>query len=282
MIRLVADMRGSRGATVNCLRAARRAAQLAHWWYVAVSFGTEEAKNGGLTTGTRSAGEDSAKTFLYSTTTYHHPVLGTEKAKDKESAVEARAALGVREMEEADVGYGYGTKDEEPEFNKLEKAEEDGAAAQCADLHGIYGVPDEPAGHGDSAGCLLRTATGLRGDSASHLYFARPTRRRLLYAYTARFAQVTRPQGCLKDYVPCPPPVQSIQEWKDREEKVAEKSRKTVRHKVSRSASARAEEWRARGLERVFGPYPGVEKHANLLRELEEAGWAEPAMGLAC
>jgi hypothetical protein len=260
----------------------RRISQLGHCTYVAWRFGVE--------------GEETKKvkkTKSHSTTPLCVAEAGEveEEAKDVESVVEARAAHSL--------GSSY-----KP-------------------------VPDDkPAGHGDTAGRLLRTATGLRADSASHIYFARSTRRRLLYAYTARFAQATQskaclwdfgpcpPPGqsvqelkdledkvaekgrktvrqkvtrtanarlaCLKDYVPCPPPAQSVQELKDLEDKVAEKSRKTVRQKVTRTANARAEEWRARGLEHVLGPYPGEKEHATLLRELEEAGWAEPAMGPAC
>jgi hypothetical protein len=38
--------------------------------------------------------------------------------------------------------HGHGTEDEKPKFGKLEKAEEDGAAAQIADLHGFHEVQD--------------------------------------------------------------------------------------------------------------------------------------------
>jgi hypothetical protein len=45
------------------------------------------------------------------------------------------------------------------------------------------------------------------------------------------------------------------------------------------AADTRAEEWRARGLERILGPYPGEQEIAHLLREFEEE---ELARGPAC
>jgi hypothetical protein len=73
-----------------------------------------------------------------------------------------------------------------------------------------------------------------------------------------------KPQACLRDYVPCPPPAQSVQELKDLEDEVAEKSRKKAGQKVTRTTDVRAEEWRARGLERILGPCP--DKHELVLR----------------
>ena len=91
-------------------------------------------------------------------------------------------------------------------------------------------------------------------------------------------------------YEPHPPPTQSLRELRelrglsdiaqptfgdgDTEERAPAEA-----GEVTRTADTRAEEWRARGLERILGPYPGEEELAQLLREFEEA---ELAMGLAC